>query len=375
MWPGQQPPGGEQNPQDPNDNPYQQAGYQQPNPYQQPGYQQPNPYQQPAGQPAPQPGQQQPGPQMQGQQPGYPPPPYAAQQQPGQQWGAPTMPSGARPPGGGGGKKTKVVAIVAASAVVVAAAVTGVLVLGGGGEDDEAGRKPAVSKAPTHSSKEKRDAGGSTDDSNPRGNNGGVKPVIIGWQVVVNQRFGTVFDVPPGWELASTDTSVGFEWDEDGKTDRTSVTAPAYLQSKWCTGEADKDGRKEDTALAVTGTRGENGAKDAASAAIARVPWWVFGGYTQPDRKSITFTKQAKPYTTKSGLEGSVTTAESAHTPQHEKCDSDGKAITFAFTNSAGDIVSWNLYGAKGVKDELDDATIRKILSSVRLSEEEPTGS
>lgn len=54
MWPGQQPPGGEQNPQD--QNPYQQPGYQQPNPYQQPGYQetgypQPNPYGQQPGQP------------------------------------------------------------------------------------------------------------------------------------------------------------------------------------------------------------------------------------------------------------------------------------------------------------------------------------
>lgn len=92
MWPGQQPPGGEQNPQD--QNPYQQPGYQQqPNPYQQPGYQQqPNPYQQ-------QPGQQPPG-----------------------QWGAPTVPLGApQPPSGnGGGNKTKITAIVATAAVVVA---------------------------------------------------------------------------------------------------------------------------------------------------------------------------------------------------------------------------------------------------------------
>ncbi|NED69921.1 hypothetical protein G3I15_54285, partial [Streptomyces sp. SID10244] len=92
MWPGQQPPGGEQNPQD--NNPYQQPGYQQPNPYQQPGYQQPNPY---------------------------------AQQQP--QWNAPTVPGGPNAPKGGDGNRTKLVAIVAATAVVIAAGVTGFLVL------------------------------------------------------------------------------------------------------------------------------------------------------------------------------------------------------------------------------------------------------
>ncbi|GGL17154.1 hypothetical protein [Streptomyces flaveus] len=344
MWPGQQPPGGEQNPQDPNQNPYQQPGYQQPNPYQQPGYQQqPNPYAQPPGQPG---------------------------------WGTPTPvdPLGApQPPqGGGGNNKTKVVAIVAASAVVVAAGVTGFLVLGGD-KDDTANDSEKKSPAATAPASKKPSAPASGGGENPRGTES-EKPTVPGWKVVVNPRFGTEFDVPADWEIESAGTSVGFEWEEKGKMDRTTVTAPAYLKSKWCSDDSDKDGREEDTALATAGTRGENGATSTAQAAETRVPWWIFGGFTQPDKKSITFTKP-KPFKTTSGLEGSVATAYSKNTPQNGKCASDGKAITFAFKNGAGDFVTWNLYGAKGVDEEIPEATVQKILKTVRLTDTAPTDS
>ncbi|MGW0818196.1 hypothetical protein ACWD00_34155 [Streptomyces viridiviolaceus] len=342
MWPGQQPPGGEQNPQ--TNNPYQQPGYQQPNPYQQPGYQQTGPY---------------------GQQP---------------QWGAP-QPAGAPVPpqgGGGGGNRTKLVAVVAALAVVVAAGVTGFLVLGGDKDDtadDGKSKKPtATATTGDESDAPTTDPSGSGSEDNPRGD-GELKATVPGWKVVANPRFGTMFDVPPEWEIENTDTSVGFEWEEkDGKMDRTTVTAPAYLKSKWCTSDENKDGREEDTALATAGTRGESGAKDADMAAETRVPWWIFGGYTQPDKKSVKYGKP-KPYKTASGIEGSVATAYSQGTPQKGKCDSEGKAITFAFKNGAGDFVTWNLYGAKGVDDEIPEATVQKILSTVRLTEAPPTES
>ncbi|MGC5566530.1 hypothetical protein ACPYPG_27240 [Streptomyces sp. FR-108] len=346
MWPGNQPPGGEQNPQDQNQNPYQQPGYQQPNPYQQPGYQQSG-YQS--------------GPQPQN--------PYTQPGQPG--WTAPGAP---QPPEGGGGKnRTKIVAIVAAAAVVVAAGVTGVLVLGGAKDDEAGGDKGGRTKPPTSSAPKDPSGSASADEDDPRGTDV-EKPTVAGWKVVINPRFGTMFDVPAEWEIESTDTSVGFEWEEKGKTDRTTVTAPAYLKSKWCTTDSDKDGREEDTALVTAGTRGENGAKDASEAAETRVPWWIFGGYTQPDKKSVKWDK-AKPYTTKSGLKGSVANAHSSNTPQKGKCDSEGKAITFAFKNGAGDYVTWNLFGAQGVDDEIPDATVQKILSTVRLTKDAPTDS
>ncbi|MGW7406637.1 hypothetical protein ACWGI9_23405 [Streptomyces sp. NPDC054833] len=336
MWPGQQPPGGEQNPQN---NPYQQPGYQQPNPYQQPGYQQ---YQQPN---------------PHGQQP---------------QWGAPGPVGGPQPPqGGGGGNRTKLIAIVAAVAVVVAAGVTGFLVLGGN-KDDKAdggsGKKTSQSPSPEPT------ATSSGSNDNPRGDET-EKPLVAGWKVVVNPKWGTAFDVPADWQIDSPGTLIGFEdrKSSDGKA-LIMMSAPAEYKSKWCTSDDDKDGRSDDTALAVVGTKGESSAKSAGDAAIREVPWWVYGGYTQPDKKSITYDKKATDFTTKSGVKGAYAWARSTNTPRKGKCATDGKSLTFGFENSAGDIVSFNFYGAKGVKEEVDTATIMKILSTVRLHGD-PTGS
>jgi hypothetical protein len=344
MWPGQQPPGGEQNPQDQNPNPYQQPGYQQPNPYQQPGYQQP--------------GHQQPNPyQQQG------------------QWSAPTAPTGVgpQPPAGnggggnGGGNQTKVVAIVAATAVVVAAGVTGFLVLGGGDDKaDSADAKPSKSASASKKPATDPATGGGEDE---RGTDNGPKPVVKGWQVVVNPKWGTAFDVPADWEVQTPDTLIGFEDAAKGAGAKPIITmsAPAYYKSKWCSSDDDKDGTKDDTALGAVGTKGANGAKNTDEVAVNQVPWWVFGGYTQPDKKSLSFDKKAKPFTTKTGIKGSIARAQSTNTPQSGKCDSDGKAITFGFKNSQGDYVAWSLYGAKGVKDEIPEATVMKILNTVRL--------
>lgn len=351
MWPGQQPPGGEQNPQqDPQSNPYQQPGYQQPNPYQQPGYQQPNPY-------AQQPQQPQQG-----------------------QWGAPTpvgTPAAGGPPksgGGSDGSRTKWVAIGAATAVVVAAGVTGFLVLGGNGDDKADGGSGKQTSAPaTTSPSVQPTVSASGSDDNPRGNET-LKPTVAGWKAVVNPKWGIAFDVPADWEVQSPTLYLGFE---DEKSDDLkpliTMSGTAQYQSKWCTSDDDKDGHSQDTELAATGSKGANGAKTTDEVALNTVAWWVYGGYTQPDKKSITTDKKAQPYTTASGIKGSLAWAESANTPAKGKCASDGKAVTFGFKNSADDFVSWNFFGAKGVSKEVPKATIMKILSTVRLHGE-PTG-
>ncbi|MFE4996288.1 hypothetical protein ACFRH4_34215 [Streptomyces mirabilis] len=345
MWPGQQPPGGEQNPQD--QNPYQQPGYQQPNPYQQPGYQQ-------SGYP------------QQGQQPA----PYGPQ--PGQpQWGTPA-PAGAPQPPGGGGNRTKVIAITAATAVVVAAGVTGFLVLGGDKKDDNAGKDASTS--PSASATTSPSASGSGD--NPRGTDE-EKPTIAGWKVVINPKWGTAFDVPPDWNVRTPGTFIGF--DDEQKGDGSAyigMSAPAFLKEKWCTSDDDKDGRTDDTALAAVGTKGESGAKNTDTIARGDSATWAFGGYTDQAKASEKLLKIGKPqpYTTASGIKGSVATSYTVGVPKKGKCDSDGTATSFGFKNSAGDFVSWSFYGAKGVSDEVPDATVRKILSTVRLHGT-PTGS
>ncbi|MFJ4628878.1 hypothetical protein [Streptomyces sp. NPDC088847] len=338
MWPGQQPPGGEQNPQN---NPYQQPGYQQPNPYQQPGYQQPPPY---------------------GQQP---------------QWGAPGQAGGPQPPqspqGGGGGNRTKLIAIIAATAVVVAAGVTGFLVLGGDKDDKADGGKDKASQSPSTSADPSASSSGS--DDNPRGNET-EKPTIAGWKVVVNQKYGTAFDVPADWQVGKPGTFTFFEDEVKGDgSPYIGFSAPAYLKENWCESDDNKDGTKETSSLASSGTKGEDGAKDTASTARGDAAAFAFGGYTDQKDSSKKYLKigAAKPYTTTSGVKGSVATSYTTGVPKTGKCSSDGKATTFAFKNSADDFVSWTLYGAKGVSEEIPDATIQKILSTVRLHGD-PTG-
>lgn len=365
MWPEEQPPGGEQNPQDPHHpqqaqvpphNPYQQAGYQQPNPYQQPGYQQtgypqPNPYTQPP------------------------------QHQPQPAWGAPAPTGAPQPPSDGGGNRTKATAIVAAIAVVITAGVTGFLVLGGD-KDEQAGagdkdKRSAPASTPASESADPGDSASASapaTDDNPRDSEA-EQPTVAGWKVVVNPKWGTAFDVPAGWEVKTPGTLIGFE-ETDAKADTKPIitmSAPAYYKPKWCVSDDDKDGRTSDTALAAVGTKGASGARNADEVALNQVPWWVYGGYTQPDKKSLVFDEKATPYTTKSGIKGSFARAHSKNTPQKGKCASDGKAITFGFKNSAGDYVAWSLYGATGVTGEVSDKTIMQILSTVRLHGD-PTG-
>ena len=309
MWPGQQPPGGEQNPQ--HQNPYQQPGYQQPNPYQQQPYQQP-------GQP---------------------------------QWGAPTQPM---PPAPSGGKRTKIIAIAAATAVVVAAGVTGVLLLGGN-KDAKASSGPSQSAS----------ASPSESDDTARGT-GSEKPTVPGWKVVVNPKWGIAFDVPADWEVLGQQTAATFSDDKTGKP-IAYMSGLAEYKSKWCTSDDSRSGSTQDTALATTGSKGARGAKNTDEVAVNTVGWWVYAAYTQPDKKSLTVDKKAQPYTTSSGLKGSIAWARSTNTPRRGKCESDGKAVTFGFENSGGDFASWSFFGAKGVREEVPDATIMKILSTVRL--------
>ncbi|MFG2133372.1 hypothetical protein ACGFNV_37200 [Streptomyces sp. NPDC048751] len=350
MWPGEQPPAG-----DPN------QPSQQPNPYQ-PGYQQPGPdAQQPAygyGYP------QQPGPDAQ--QPGYGsgygyPQPGSDPQQPGYQQPAYVQ----RPPApwespdydyedpDGKSRRTKLIAITAAVVVVVAAAVTSVVFLGGG-DDKKASPNPTASKASPSAS------------ASPSTNRDPLKPSIAGWKVVVNPGLGVAFDVPADWVPQARDyVSYVAEDDDPKEKPLVGMRAPAVLKAKWCMQDANKDGKVEYTALANAGTRGNNGAKSTEQIARQDSANWAYGAYAQPEHKNVK-TDRATSFTTASGLKGTVVTSHAVLVKVRHKCDTAGKATTFAFKNKYGSFSSWSFYGAEGVEEEVPDATVKKILSTVR---------
>ncbi|ORT59943.1 hypothetical protein [Streptomyces sp. CB03238] len=270
-------------------------------------------------------------------------------QQPYQQPTQPVQPGA----GGGGGRRTAVVAVVAATAVVTAAGVTGFLLLGGGTKD---GARPSPSPP---------GAASALPSGSPRGG-AEPQPVIPGWKVVVNPKRGIAFDVPPEWHRKSVDWA-SYVADDRDPEDKPLIgfSAPAMLKEQWCSSDEDRDGTPEDTALAAAGSRGEDGARTTEEAARSSVELWVYGAYTQPDRAKVE-TGAVEPYTTASGLGGSVATATGTASGTG-KCDTDGKATAFAFKNAEGDIVSWTFLGATGVREEVPDATVRRILGTVRL--------
>ncbi|MFF7310289.1 hypothetical protein [Streptomyces sp. NPDC008137] len=311
MWPEKQPPKGGQEPQHPSG--------QSSNPYLQPGYHQPNPFQQP-------------------QTTNVPP----------QQAGTPVP-----PPPPGRRSRTTIVAVIAAAAVVAAATAT-VFVLLGGSEADRADTDPTKESSPQ----------ASPDD--PRGTDTETA-TVKGWKVVVNPKQGIAFDVPPQWALQSTDwVTYVSENDDPDDTPLIGMRAPAYLKEQWCTSDDDKDGTVEDTPLAVAGSRGNNGARTTEEIAGSDPKTWVYGQFTQPDKTKVK-AGAVEPFTTNSGIKGSLGTAWSVGVKKAQKCSTDGKAWTFAFENTQGDLASWSFFGAKSVSDEVPESTVLKIASTVRL--------
>lgn len=270
---------------------------------------------------------------------------------------APTVGMGAPEPPRRSWNRTVVAVVAASAAVVVACGVTGFLVLrdDGGNGNDKADAKPTATGS------------ASPDGTDRSAAKGGSGPLVAGWNTVVNAKRGITFDVPASWARQSPSwVSYVAKDDDPEEKPLVAMMAPAVLKEKWCTSDDNKNGSEENTALASTGTTGEKGSRSAAEAAEDTARTWVFGAYTQPDTTRLTI-GEPESYRTKSGVEGSLVTVTSSGTPKKGKCDTDGKAVTFAFKNAEGKFVSWTYVGAHGVPDEVSDATIRQILSTVRL--------
>ncbi|MEU5162129.1 hypothetical protein AB0G74_21340 [Streptomyces sp. NPDC020875] len=360
MWPGQQQPPGGENPQHQNQ-PGQ--GGPPPGPYQQPGYPQaPNPYQQPGQQPYP-------GPAGPGQ-----PNPY--QQPTVSQYAVsepPTRPPGAPLPSGGPEKKkTVVVAVAAALAVIATAVVTGVVVLKDDERDDDRAGGSGASAAPSGTGDQAASSAPAPPPQptgpNPRAGKD-AEPTIPGWKVVVNPGHGTMFDVPPEWNLMGAGMQSGFEDEKKGDGSPAVVfSAPAQLKPTWCLADLNKDGKMEDWSLAAAGTRGGRGAKSTADAAYNDAYNWAWAAYAQTDPDGTVKVVKPKAFTTTSGLSGSMSTARATGTKKRHKCETDGKSVAFSFKDARSEIKTFVLYANTGIKDELPDATIQRILGSVRLA-------
>ncbi|MBA0051137.1 hypothetical protein E0L36_09600 [Streptomyces sp. AJS327] len=335
MWPGQQQPGGEQNPQQPN--PYQQPGYQQPNPYQQPGYQQPgpdqNPYQQPGG------------------------------------WGAPTVPGQPQGPQGGGGKSKKtttIIAIAAAVVVIAGSVVTGAVLM-----SDDDGEKD---KADDKQSNEPQGGDGGKKPSGGDGGKGGEdpspepseskdpkEPTIKGWQAVTNPKHYSTFDVPGDWKVATSGTYVG--WGEKKPknggfpTAQVTMSAPAFNKEDWC---------GENSSMAAVGTKGAQGAKNTKEATEPQADSFAYFAYGE--EKDTIKRAKAKPFKNKHGIKGHIAVAKAVGVKKKDKCDTDGQVVAVSWLNANDDLATFLMVANTGVKGAVSNDTIMKIISTLRSS-------
>lgn len=377
MWPGDQH-GGQQNPQ--GTPPQQPPGpYGQPNPYAQPGYpqQQPPPPPQPApDHPRTQPhGTQNPYAQPAGyQQPpaGYPAPPPGGYSTP-QQWGPPVpgAPEGPRPPGD---RRNLTIGIAIASAVaVIAAVVVGAVYLTGGKKKDEAGKSPSpatptattAAPAPTTAAPTDSAVTAGSGDS-PRGAPGSldVKPVIPGWKVVKRTERNVAFDVPPDWTVGDEGEEIGFSDKSGGPA--VAMGAPAFYKAGWCkTG----DGTSE---RAAAGTKGANGAKSVRNAAEVQATQWAYWAFQENGKGTFSKVLNSKAFHDTYGISGWQADATATRVPRTQKCATDGAAYTVAWIDPTQSdptmrLVVWVLYCDRGVSDEVSQATIDRIKSTIRL--------
>jgi hypothetical protein len=313
MRPGEQQPGAGQNPQ-------------WSNPYQQPGYQQPNPYQQPTA-----------------------------------QWQGAGMP----PSGDGGGRKGRTaIAIVVTAAVVAAAVITGVVLLGGDDKDDT-NAKGKETAEPTEDPVDKEEADEKDDESDAddprRGPQQKPDPVVApDWQVQTIAKRYNAFDVPPDWKVNSEGFMVGFEDTREGHDPEPLVimSAASTYKDKWC-GNASR---------AMAGTKGGQGATGTAEAAENEAMNWALSGYDQEQLGTLKVS-DPEPFESEHGISGHTSTATIKDVPAdpEAKCEAaDGKVVTVSYLDAKNDLATWVLITDTGVDDEVDDATIEKIMNSLR---------
>ncbi len=137
---------------------------------------------------------------------------------------------------------------------------------------------------------------------------------------MVNPKYGTAFEVPADWEVQRPGVFTFFEDKEKGDGSAyIGFSGASFLKPDYCT--SDNNGYKQSHALAGSGTKGENGAKDTQSIARGNSATFVFGGYTDQSKAAEKYLRigKAKPFTTASGVKGSVATSYVVRRAQEEQ--------------------------------------------------------
>jgi hypothetical protein len=303
-----------------------------PNPYRQSGYQQPNPY----------------GDGISGQ--GVPPP-VPPPRDPRRE-----------------ARRTRVVLAVLSGALVLGiGAVIGAVVLSGGDIDENT--SPADDRSPAAP---EESSGRSVPPDDPRQAIARPPDPVVApdWQVQTIEDWHNAFDVPPDdWELSAESYAMGVEVEVPGEEPNgewaIGMMAPARYLDGWC-----PEAEYRVSSRASAGTRGGQGqgysGTEEAAAAEARA--WAVAAYDQQGQGTLEVSG-AEPFDSGHGIVGHTATATVTGVPDDpdDPCGTwDGKVVTVSYLDSSNDLATWVLVADTGFPEELDDATIERIMNSLR---------
>ena len=229
-------------------------------------------------------------------------------------------------------------------AVIIAAAVVA------GCSTVVAGSAVAAASGPAPSSPGSPTTGPSTSVSAP-------PPKVPGWQVVVADKPGIAYDVPPGWKVDTPDTIIGFE-DQQGNP-LVGMNYAASYKDGYCAGSSGS-------------TRGGTGVNsttttDPGQAATDTAQKWANAGYTSTSNVPPTITAGTPQPITVAGDSGMLVrdtmtvTASTSCDPPSAEVD----VVALPLQGNTG-CALFILYADQGTPDSASQQDIQQIIGSLR---------
>lgn len=183
--------------------------------------------------------------------------------------------------------------------------------------------------------------------------------MVPGWQPVLSQKEGAIFDVPDDWTVESPGTLTGFE---DGAGRKVIMHGVATYRDGFCKNAANS-------------YRGGAGFMTAGDADPKKVPqiaaklWATAAGELPEDSPKVT-SSAPKRVTIAGGQDAWMSTAV-VKNPVKSECPPPSLKVTaVAFVpREGGDTALFIMHTDEGVEDPLPPAEAKKIIDSLRADE------
>lgn len=196
-----------------------------------------------------------------------------------------------------------------------------------------------------------------TPTTGPSGSVTPPPPTVPGWQVVVADKPGIAYDVPPDWKVETPDTIIGFS-DNQGNP-LVGMNDAALYKSGYCPGQSGSS--RGGTGVNSTTTT------DPGQAATETAQKWSTAAYTTASNVPPTVTAGTPAPITVAGDSGMVVT-DTMTVSSSTSCDPPTALITVVALplQNNGGCALFILYADQGTPDSASSQEIQQIISSLR---------